>query len=154
MPLQEIITGPEKVVLEMTATDQWSAIDELIDHLTAAGDIDPEVRDSVVAQVREREETMSTGVGNGVGIPHSATPHVSKIVGVIGISEEGIDFDAMDGEPVYLVMLFLVPESHFQAHLDTLAEIARTLTKPERREALRETDDPEEVVRLIHQAIA
>jgi mannitol/fructose-specific phosphotransferase system IIA component (Ntr-type) len=152
MPLQEIITGPDKVVLEMNATDRWSAIEELVAHLLAAGDIGPDDRDAVVGAVRQREETMSTGVGSSVGIPHAATPHVSKIVGVLGISQEGIEFDAMDGEPVHLVMLFLVPESHFQAHLDTLAEIARTLTKPERREALLETADPREVVRIIHEA--
>jgi len=152
MALENIITGPERVIVDMKATDQWSAIDELIDHLVDAGQLDADNRNSVAGAVREREETMSTGVGNGIGIPHAATPHVSDVIGVIGISEEGLEFDAMDGEPVHLVMLFVVPEDHFQEHLDTLAQIARTLTQPDCREALLDSAEPEEVVQVLHEA--
>lgn len=152
MALENIITGPERVILDLKAKDQFAAIEELIDHLAEIRHIDPEVRDLIADAVREREETMSTGVGNGIGIPHAATPHVTDIVGAIGISEEGIEFESMDGEPVNLVMLFVVPEAHFQQHLDTLAQIARTLSRPERREALLDCAEAEEVVQILSEA--
>ena len=152
MALESIITGPDRVVLDLKAADRFAAIDELVAHLAETSQIDPEAREAVVAAVREREETMSTGVGNGIGIPHAATDRTTDIVGVIGISEDGIEFDALDGEPVHLVMLFVVPEERFQEHLDTLAEIARTLTSEELREAILDSTEPEEVVEILHQS--
>ena len=77
---------------------------------------------------------MSTGIGIGIGIPHAATDLVGEVVGAIGRSRKGVQFDALDGKPVKLVMLFLVPQDQFQKHLNTLANLAKLLHKRDFRD--------------------
>lgn len=149
MELKQIIRGPEHVVLDMQSRERWTAIEELIDRLVATSGIGKDCRDAIEAAVRQREETMSTGIGRGLGMPHAACPEVDEVTGVIGFSREGIEFAAMDGEKVRVVMLFVVPESQFDAHIETVAAIARRFSEPGCREALLEARDPEEVVRLL-----
>jgi mannitol/fructose-specific phosphotransferase system IIA component (Ntr-type) len=126
------VFGSKDFVPDMKATDRWEAIDELITHLVATGRINPEIRDAVAAAVKKREASMSTGIGLGIGIPHAATDLVTKAVGAVGRSKQGIDFDALDGQPVKTVALFLVPKN-FQSHLLTLANIAKALGKADFR---------------------
>jgi len=87
--------------------------------------------------VVKRESAMSTGIGYGIGIPHAATHLICEGVGVIGRSRKGIQFDALDGQPVNLVFLYLVPEGQIQKHLDALADIAKMLHRDDFRERLR-----------------
>jgi mannitol/fructose-specific phosphotransferase system IIA component (Ntr-type) len=84
---------------------------------------------------------MSTGIGFGIGIPHASTDLIYEVVGALGRSKGGVNFDALDNQPVNLVMLFLVPQGQFQKHLHTLAEIAKLLHKKEFRRALEESPD-------------
>ena len=70
---------------------------------------------------------MSTGIGYGIGIPHASTDLIQEVTSVFGRSRSGIQFDALDNQPVSLVMLFLVPQGQFQKHLHTLANIAKML---------------------------
>ena len=79
---------------------------------------------------------MSTGIGIGIGIPHASTDSVSEVVYAIGRSKNGINFDALDTKPVFLVVLFLVPAGQFQKHLHTLANIAKLLHKADFRQSL------------------
>ena len=72
---------------------------------------------------------MTTGIGYGIGIPHASTDLVGEPVGAIGRSRSGVQFDALDGQPVKLVMLFLVPQGQFQKHLHSLADLAKLLHK-------------------------
>ena len=133
--------SPELVLPEMRAGDRWEAIEELIGHLVAHGRIRPEHRDAIVGVVKRREASMSTGIGFGIGIPHASTDLIGEVTGAFGRSSGGINFDALDNQPVKLVMLFLVPQGQFQRHLHTLAEIAKMLHKPELREALEQASD-------------
>jgi PTS system nitrogen regulatory IIA component len=128
--------GPEKKVVDLLAQDRWQAIEELIDHLVATGKISTQYRDSVTQSVRARESAMSTGIGFGIGIPHASTALVSDVVGVFGRSRKGIQFDAMDGNPVHLVFLFLVPAGQFQKHVNTLANIAKLVHRQDFRDGL------------------
>jgi mannitol/fructose-specific phosphotransferase system IIA component (Ntr-type) len=92
---------------------------------------------------------MSTGIGFGIGIPHASTDLINEVTGVLGRSKQGVNFDALDNQPVRLVMLFLVPQGQFQRHLHTLAEIARLLHKPDLRQALEQAPDPQSIVNTI-----
>lgn len=130
------ILSPELVLAEMQAGNRWEAIDELIEHLVQSGRIREDNREAVAAVVKRRETSMSTGIGFGIGIPHASTDLITEVTGAFGRSKAGINFDALDNQPVKLVMLFLVPQGQFQKHLHTLAEIAKLLHKPELRQAL------------------
>jgi mannitol/fructose-specific phosphotransferase system IIA component (Ntr-type) len=149
MRFNELVNAPEHVVVALQAIDRWQAIEALVDALVARGRIAGADRDAVVAAVRSREETMSTGVGNGIGIPHAAIAQVENVEGMLGISDHGIDFDALDGAPVHIVMLFVVPQQQFQEHLDTLADIARVLCDPTVRHAIQSARTPADVLAAI-----
>lgn len=126
--------GPNPDVIELQANNRWEAIEELIDRLVASHKIKAEHREPIAEKVKKRESAMSTGVGFGIGLPHASTDLISEVVGVIGRSSRGVQFDALDGKPVKLVMLFLVPQGQFQKHVHTLANIARLLHKKEFRD--------------------
>lgn len=143
------ILQPEHIVPELKASNRWEVIDELIDRLVQAGKIKPEHRDAIVAVVRKRETSMSTGIGFGIGIPHASTDLIHHVTGAFGRSRRGVDFDALDNQPVSLVMLFLVPQGQFQKHLHTLADIAKLLHRKEFRQALEEAPDAETMFRII-----
>ena len=120
---------PRRDVIELKAADRWGAIDELIAHLASTNRIKQEHVEGITAAVKKRETSMSTGIGFGIGIPHAATDLVSETVGVIGRSQNGIEFDALDGQPVKLVLLFLVPAGYFPEHVHALADVVKELRK-------------------------
>ena len=128
--------GPKPAVIDLRAENRWQAIDELINHLVATHKIKPEHSEAIAMAVRQREISMSTGVGFALGIPHASTDLVSKLTAAIGRSRKGVQFDALDGKPVNLVMLFLVPSGQFQKHLNTLANIAKSLHRDDFRHGL------------------
>ena len=148
MDLVDILTK-DQILTDLQATDRWAAIDELINNLVATGKIQAEHRDAIAAVVKKRETSMSTGIGFGIGIPHASTDLIKEVVGALGRSRKGINFDALDNQPVNLVMLFLVPQGQFQKHLHTLANIAKLLHKAEFRQALDQAPDAEGMLKVI-----
>lgn len=150
MKFAEIIS-PAQILLDLKATDRWVAIEELVDHLVAQKGIDPSRRDSVVQVVKNREKTMSTGIGFGIAIPHASTDAIQKVSAVFGRSSQGINFDSLDNQPVKLVVLFLVPAGQYQQHLKTLASISRFLNDREFREKAEHAQTAEEIYQLIRQ---
>jgi len=143
------ILSKEQIITDLRATNRWEAIDELIDNLVATGKISPQNREAIVAVVKKRESSMSTGIGFGIGIPHASTDLINEVVGSLGRSKKGVNFDSLDNQPVNLVMLFLVPQGQFQKHLHTLANIAKLLHKAEFRQALEQAPDGEAMLRVI-----
>jgi mannitol/fructose-specific phosphotransferase system IIA component (Ntr-type) len=143
------ILQPEQIITDLEAANRWEAIDELIDRLVSSGKIGPEHREAIVAVVRKRENSMSTGIGFGIGIPHASTDLIQDVVGAFGRSKKGVNFDALDNQPVTLVMLFLVPQGQFQKHLHTLADIAKLLHRREFRQALEQAPDAAQMYRVI-----
>ena len=143
------ILGPEQILPEMKASNRWEAIDELINQLIQSARIKPEHREAITAVVKKRETSMSTGIGFGIGIPHASTDLIYEVVGAFGRSTAGINFDALDNQPVTLVMLFLVPQGQFQKHLHTLAKIAKLLHKKEFRQALETAPDGKAMYEII-----
>ena len=150
MTLSDILTS-DSIIADLRAADRWAAIDELIDQLVAAGRIAPKDRDAVSAVIRRRENSMSTGIGFGIGIPHASTNLIKTVVGAFGRSKTGVSFDALDGQPVKLVVLFLVPQGEFQKHLHTLADIAKLLHRQEFRQALEDAPDAPGIYRIIRE---
>ena len=132
------ILGPDNILPALNAADRWQAIDELIDNLVATNKIKPENREAIAAVVKKRETSMSTGIGFGIAIPHALSDLIYEVVGSFGRSAKGVNFEALDNQPVSLVMLFLVPQGQLQKHLHTLANIAKLLHKREFRQALEE----------------
>jgi len=143
------ILSKEQVITDLRATNRWEAIDELIALLVATGKIQPEHLEAISAVVKKRESSMSTGIGFGIGIPHASTDLIYEVVGAFGRSKKGVSFDALDNQPVSLVMLFLVPQGQFQKHLHTLANIAKLLHKKEFRLALEQAPDAETMLGII-----
>jgi mannitol/fructose-specific phosphotransferase system IIA component (Ntr-type) len=143
------ILGVENIVPEMNAVNRWESIDELINNLVDTGRIKPQDHDAIAAVVKKRESSMSTGIGFGIGIPHASTDLIHEVVGALGRSKKGVNFDALDNQPVNLIMLFLVPQGQFQKHLHTLANIAKLLHKAELRQALEQAPDSAAMLKII-----
>jgi mannitol/fructose-specific phosphotransferase system IIA component (Ntr-type) len=149
MMLHELITEPEQVVADLQATDRWATIDELMAVFVRTGRITDGDAEAVAGAVRKREESMSTGIGNGIGIPHAPSEHVNRVQALLGIAHHDVDFAALDGEPVRIVVLFVVPQNQFQEHLNTLANIARVLGDEDTRRRFREATTPEQVLAVV-----
>ena len=148
MDLGDILSKAQ-IITDLRATNRWEAIDELINNLVATGKITPEHQEAIAAVVKKRESSMSTGIGFGIGIPHASTDLINEVVGALGRSKKGVNFDALDNQPVNLVMLFLVPQVQFQKHLHTLANIAKLLHKAEFRQALEQAPDADAMLQIV-----
>ncbi len=135
----ECKAGSKKRVLER--------VGELL--ATSAPNLSPE---EVFEQLLERERLGSTGLGHGVALPHARLKGINQACGVLVCLESGIDYDAIDGQPVDLVFGLLVPHDATQEHLQLLARLASLFSKEEFRNQLREARDSEEVTVLIQQA--
>ena len=148
MHLADILSATQ-IIPEMRASNRWEAIDELVAQLVTAGRVAPEHRLDIAGVVKKREQSMSTGIGFGVGIPHAVSDLVSEVVGVLGRSSAGMQFESLDNQPVKLVILFLVPQGQFQKHLHTLSNIAKNLHNADFRNALATAPDAESIYRVI-----
>jgi mannitol/fructose-specific phosphotransferase system IIA component (Ntr-type) len=135
----------DRIVPEMQASERWSAIVELVELLVVRGKIKPDDRELVLAALRQREETMSTGIGFGIAIPHASSDRVGEVVAAFGRSLKGIEFDSLDNAPVKFIVLFVVPKDQFQTHLRTLAAIAKFLNDRSTREKLGAAASSEEI---------
>ena len=130
------LLSAETILPEMQATERYAAIAELVNLLVTHGQIAEPDRETVLAALRAREETMSTGIGFGIAIPHASSDRVTKVVAAFGRSSKGIEFEALDNSMVKFVVLFVVPKDQFQTHLRTLAAIAKFLNDRSVRERL------------------
>ena len=92
---------------------------------------------------------MSTGIGFGIAIPHASSSKVGEVVAAFGRSSAGIQFDALDGEPVFFIVLFVVPKDQFQTHLRTLAAIAKFLNDKTVREELTKAENVSTILQVF-----
>ncbi len=135
------------VVEQIKATDKTGVINEFSELLRARD----KVRDSaeLVRVLLDREALGTTGIGDGVAIPHGKLRGLSEMVIAFGRSSQGVDFEALDGKPVSLFFLLVTPDDDPGGHLKTLARISRLLKSPSLRENLRHAAHKEEIQRLI-----
>ncbi len=153
MTLGTLLTT-EQIIPEMTATERWAAIVELVDLLVARKKVKAADRDAVLAALKQREETMSTGIGFGIAIPHASSEYVTEVVAAFGRSSAGIEFDSLDNAPVKFIVLFVVPKDQFQTHLRTLAAIAKFLNDRNVRTSLAEATSAPEILAIFENRAA
>lgn len=144
--LDELL-DPKFVVLRLESTDKEGVLAEMSSLLVA--DQPREVREAVLEALIQREEVGSTGIGDGVAIPHARTAAVRTIRAAAGVSQEGLDFQSLDGEPVHLFFLILTPASAAGAHLRLLAQLTRLLRYADLREALRSATTAQEFCQIL-----
>ncbi|MCK5306708.1 MAG: PTS sugar transporter subunit IIA [Candidatus Omnitrophica bacterium] len=137
------------VSANLTAGDKKGVIVELIKLLMS--DSGAKDRESMVKALLERESLGSTGIGQSIAIPHAKSDKVRKMIGAIGISKKGIDFDALDGEPVFIFFLLLAPMDSAGPHLKALARISRLLRNKYFRDSLKNASDEKTLLKIIKQ---
>ena len=135
------------VAFDMQAGSKADAIKELVDLAATSKMVKDHER--LLADVQDREELVTTGVGYGVAFPHAKTRSVKGIVIVFGRSSEGIDFDAMDHQPVNLFFLIAAPEDAIGQHLNVMARLSYLMKSSENRQALLEAASPGDVLTLM-----
>ncbi|NQS89303.1 PTS sugar transporter subunit IIA, partial [Patescibacteria group bacterium] len=106
-------------------------------------------KDNIVKILLQREALGSTGIGNGIAIPHGKSDKVKKLVAAFGISKQGVDFESLDGEPVYIFFLLVAPIDSAGPHLKALARISRLLKDKSFRNTLKAAKTKEELVEII-----
>ena len=148
MDLSSLLTV-EQIIPQMQSSERWTAIAELVDLLVKVGKVKPDDHETVLNALKQREETMSTGIGFGIAIPHASSDRVGEVVAAFGRSSSGIEFDSLDNAPVRFVVLFVVPRDQFQMHLRTLAAIAKLLNDRSVREALGTAATAQEILAIF-----
>ena len=151
MKLKEFIV-PGAIIPDLSASDRDGALRELVTSLAAAGAISADAVDDVVAALVKREQNGSTGFGKGVAVPHVKHAKVQKMSGTVGRSVNGIDFAALDHQPVYSIVLLLSPENQPQQHLQAMNAVFNNLQKDTFRRFLRQSDSREKIVELLDEA--
>ncbi len=151
MKLGEFIVS-DAIVANIQATDRDGAIRELVTSLSTAGALPADAVDEVVAALIKREQNGSTGFGKGVAVPHAKHPKVKQMAGTVGRSEAGIDFSALDHQPVYSIVLLLSPENQPQQHLQAMNIVFSNLQKDMFRKFLRQSATREAIVDLFEEA--
>lgn len=135
------------IQVDLQSQTKKEVLKELVSILIAAHKL--KNCDDILEALLEREELGSTGIGQGIAIPHGKCNSVKQVVAVMGVSKKGIDFDALDGEPVYLFFMLVAPMNSSGIHLKILAKISRVLKDKFFRQALREANGPQEMLKLI-----
>lgn len=143
------LLSTRQILPELKAAGRWEAIAELVDVLAATGKIREEDRPQVLNAIRQREQTMSTGIGFGIAIPHASSDKVTDVVAAFGRSTKGVEFESLDGQPVFFIVLFVVPRDQFQTHLRTLAAIAKFLNDRTVRDELGNATDASQILQVF-----
>jgi mannitol/fructose-specific phosphotransferase system IIA component (Ntr-type) len=142
----------EAIRAELTADDKPGVIRELTEALLSAGRIQATEVDGIVKAVMKREELGSTGIGRGVAVPHTKHPSVDRLVGTVGVSQEGVDFDSLDGEKVQLFFLLISPPDRPGDHLRALENISRQLRDETFCKFLKQAKAPKDIRQLLDEA--
>jgi fructose-specific phosphotransferase system IIA component len=124
------------ILVKPAAKNRWDIIEEMVELAAKNKDIPAEDAEAIKNALIEREKSMSTGIGNGVAIPHCSTTKVSEITTVMALSPKGINFEAIDNEPVKIIILLIVPKDKLTQHIKTLANIAKMMSDVKLREEI------------------
>jgi nitrogen PTS system EIIA component len=141
--------SPSAVLPDLSATTKKGVLEELVGALAKEGRI--KNAQATVEVLMEREKLGSTGIGQGIAIPHAKTDQADQVVAAFGLSRRGVQFDALDGEPANIFFLLVAPPDAAAQHLKALARISRLLKDKFFRQSLREMRAADEIVKLIKQ---
>jgi PTS system fructose-specific IIA component/PTS system nitrogen regulatory IIA component len=140
------------IVSDIQAHSKEGVIREMVESLVEAGQLPRTEQDSIVASILKREELGSTGIGRGVAVPHTKHSSVDKLVGTVGISNGGVEFQSLDGEPVQLFFLLISPPDRPGDHLRALENISRQLRDDTFCRFLKQAKSAEDIHQLLEEA--
>ena len=141
------ILSPKSILVDLQGETKEEIIKDLVDALELGEAITD--RDKVLQAVLEREKIMSTGIGDGIAIPHGKSDAVARLAAALGTQRRGVDFESLDGEPGYVFFLLVSPANVSGPHIKALARISRLLKNDEFKKKLIEAATPEELLRVI-----
>jgi len=137
------------VSADLKATDKEGIIRELVELLVKGGSIKGK-KEEIIKILLAREALGSTGIGQGVGIPHGKSNSIKNLVAAFGLAKKGADFESLDGEPTYIFFLLLAPEDSAGPHLKALARISRLLKDRYIRELLMKASSDKDIIKIIN----
>lgn len=151
MKLSEIVPK-DAIVPQLQSADRDEVVEELVSALIESGAAAEKLRDELVKAVLDREKHGSTGFGRGVAVPHVKHAEVDSITAAIGLSDRGVEFNALDKQPVYSIFLLLSPADRPEEHLQAMEIIFKNLSQDTFRRFLRQATTREEVMELLEEA--
>jgi fructose-specific phosphotransferase system IIA component len=138
---------PEAIIMQMKSRDKIAALKELVDNIVDSKAV--ENGEELQKALAKRENLESTGIGDGIAIPHARTDAVKSLILAFARSEEGVDFSAIDGKPSHLIFLIASPKNKKSEYIMALAKLSRLLRKQEVRQLLKKASNPEEILDII-----
>ena len=147
--LTDLLT-PERIKIPLVSNTKDALLRELVDLVGQQAKVRD--RDEVLRAVIDREQVLSTGIGNGVAIPHGKSAAVDDLVLAAGVARDGVDFEALDGQPVQLFFLLVGPDSAAGQHVKALSRISRLLRRDSFRTRLASAGSPEEFYAILAEA--
>ena len=138
---------PELIIIDLEAEDKDEVFEELVDTYCQARNNNR--REEILQALWERESKMSTGIQKGIAIPHGKSEAIENVCGILGISKNGIEYDALDGQPVYVVFMLLAPQTDSEDRLRLLKRLASLLNNHEFFVELLAQKDPQSANRIV-----
>ena len=142
----------EAIRAELVAGGKEDVIRELVLALIESKQLNADECENIVKAIMKREELGSTGIGRGIAVPHTKHPSVDRLVGTVGVSSDGVDFDSLDGEKVQLFFLLISPPDRPGDHLRALENISRQLRDDTFCRFLKQAKSTEDIQQLLEEA--
>ncbi len=151
MKLSDFVLA-DAITTDLSVANKEAAIRALVNSLKAAGALSGDNEEGIIAAVLKREELGSTGIGNGVAVPHTKHPSVTKLVAAVALTPAGVDFASLDGGKVHILFLLVSPPDRPGDHLRGLENISRHLRNADFCSHLRNAKTKQDVIDLLHEA--
>ncbi len=145
MGFAELLTERD-LILDFAPPDKWESIQRLVQHLVDLGRLPPGRAGEILQVVLGRERSLSTGLENGIAIPHGAVDGLERVLACVGVVSrpEGLEFESIDGKPARVVVLLVIPRQQKLLHIRTLKDVAMALGRSDVRERLLAARSPRE----------
>lgn len=140
-----------RIIADLQTRDKYQAIEKLLDKLVEAGKVSD--RQQALSDLIEREKYLSTGLENGLAVPHAKTSVVRELLLAFGLSKEGVEFDSLDGKPAHFIFLVLSPRETSGPHIKLLAQITRLFRSQDISEKLLKAQNSSEILEILGQEI-
>src|SRR5262245_56329488 len=142
----------EAILPSLAATTKEAVISEIVESLRSTGYFQGGESDDIVRAILKREQLGSTGIGRGIAIPHTKHSSVDRLTGTVAVSHQGVAFDSIDGEPVYVFVLLVSPQDRPGDHLRALENVVRSMRDDEFVRALRESQSRDQIWSLLDES--
>ena len=143
---------PAAILPDLKTDTKDACVRRMVESLRTSGSISENDEESIVAAILKREELGSTGIGNGVAVPHTKHPSVDRLIATVALAKSGVDFASLDGESVYILFLLVSPPDRPGDHLRALETISRHLRNQSFCNFLRQAKSREDVIELLLEA--